>query len=176
MLIVKKFRYLCGTKPDCKITIFFCWMQLNLPEHKFKIKETAHGLVIFDELRTRYVALTPEEWVRQNFVAYLINHKGFPAALMSNEVSMMLNGIKRRCDTLVCDNHGSTLLIAEYKAPSVAITQQVFDQIVRYNMVLRARYLIVTNGLQHYLCTINYEKNTYSFSNDIPAYSEIANK
>lgn len=176
MLIVKIFRYLCGTKLDCKITIIFFRMQLNLPEHKFKIKDTARGLAIFDELRARYVALTPEEWVRQNFVAFLITHKGFPAALMANEVSMVQNGIKRRCDTLVSGSDGSTLLIAEYKAPSVAITQQVFDQIVRYNMVLRARYLIVTNGLQHYLCTIDYERNTYKFVSHIPAYDEIANK
>jgi hypothetical protein len=148
-------------------------MPLNLPEYPLKVKKNGLRLSVFDRLRKRYVALTPEEWVRQHFVEYLIEEKQFPAALMANEVSLTQNGIKRRCDTLVADREGQPLVIVEYKAPEIEITQQVFDQIVRYNMVLRARYLMVSNGMSHYCCQIDYENNTYSFLNDIPEYAEL---
>ena len=148
-------------------------MPLNLPEYPLKVKKNGLRLSVFDRLRKRYVALTPEEWVRQHFVEYLIEEKQFPAALMANEVSLTQNGIKRRCDTLVADREGQPLVIVEYKAPEIEITQQVFDQIVRYNMVLRARYLMVSNGMSHYCCQIDYEDNTYSFLNDIPEYAEL---
>lgn len=148
-------------------------MALNLPHYLFNIKNNGTHAVIFDRLRKRFVALTPEEWVRQNFVEYLIEEKQFPAALMANEVSLTQNGIKRRCDTLVANREGTPLVIVEYKAPTIDITQQVFDQIVRYNMVLRARYLIVSNGMTHYCCRIDYEQNTYSFIAEIPTYSQL---
>jgi len=150
-------------------------MQLNLPEHEFKLKKNARGtgLEIFDQLRQRYVALTPEEWVRQHFVQWLIDSKGFPAALMGNEVSLTQNGIARRCDTLVADRTGAPLVIVEYKAPSVPVTQKTFDQIVRYNMVLHARYLMVSNGINHYCCRIDYDNDTYHFLDDIPPYSSL---
>lgn len=151
-------------------------MQLNLPEHQFTIKKSANGLTIFDVLRSKFVALTPEEWVRQNFVAFLIHHKQFPQALMGNEIALVQNQIKRRCDTLIADREGNTFAIVEYKAPSVEITQKVFDQIVRYNMVLRAKYLMVSNGMQHYCCKIDYETDSYSFLPDIPCYGDIAGK
>lgn len=148
-------------------------MQLNLPEHQFTIKKSANGLTIFDVLRSKFVALTPEEWVRQNFVAFLIHHKQFPQALMGNEITLVQNDIKRRCDTLIADREGCPFAIVEYKAPSVEITQKVFDQIVRYNMVLRAKYLMVSNGLQHYCCKIDYDTDSYSFLPDIPSYTDI---
>ena len=148
-------------------------MPLNLPECRLNIKKNNNRLIVFDILRKRFVALTPEEWVRQHFVHYLIDHKGFPAALMGNEVSLLQNGIKRRCDTLVADRQGHPLVIVEYKAPEIEITQQVFDQIVRYNMVLRARYLMVSNGMTHYCCKIDYDNNTYAFLTDIPRYEDI---
>jgi len=150
-------------------------MRLNLPEYEFKVKknERGDGLVILDQLRRRYVALTPEEWVRQHFVQWLIADKGFPAALMGNEVSLTHHGIKRRCDTVVANRQGQPLVIVEYKAPSITITQETFDQIVRYNMVLRARYLIVSNGLNHYCCRIDYEHNSYDFLQEIPAYNDL---
>ncbi|MGM9869731.1 MAG: type I restriction enzyme HsdR N-terminal domain-containing protein [Sodaliphilus sp.] len=148
--------------------------KLNLPDYQFNIKRNEKGaLVIFDTLRNRFIALTPEEWVRQNFVQFLINEKAFPASLMGNEVSLLQNGIKRRCDTLVGDHLGNPFVIVEYKAPPIKITQAVFDQIVRYNMVMKARYLIVTNGLQHYCCKILYETNSYSFLTHIPKYSQL---
>ena len=148
-------------------------MPLNLPEYPLKVKKNGSRLSVFDRLRKRYVALTPEEWVRQHFVEYLIEAKQFPAALMANEVSLTQNGIKRRCDTLVADREGKPLVIVEYKAPEIEITQQVFDQIVRYNMVFRARYLMVSNGMAHYCCQIDYENNTYSFLSEIPCYEEL---
>ena len=148
-------------------------MQLNLPEHQFTIKKSANGLTIFDVLRSKFVALTPEEWVRQNFVAFLIHHKQFPQALMGNEIALVQNDIKRRCDTLIADREGCPFAIVEYKAPSVEITQKVFDQRVRYNMVLRAKYLMVSNGLQHYCCKIDYDTDSYSFLPDIPCYTDI---
>ena len=149
-------------------------MKLNLPHYQFNIKKNDKGaLVIFDHLRQRFITLTPEEWVRQNFVRFLIEEKQFPTALMGNEVSLLQNGIKRRCDTLVADIEGNPFVIVEYKAPSIPITQSVFDQIVRYNMVMKAKCLIVSNGLQHYCCKIDCENNSYSFLRDIPNYSEI---
>lgn len=149
-------------------------IELNLPHYQFNIKKVENGnLTIFDILRQRFVALTPEEWVRQNFVRYLIDEKKFPAALMANEVSLVQNGIKRRCDTLVADSNGNPLAVVEYKAPSISVTQEVFDQIFRYNLVMKAKLLIVSNGLHHYCCKIDYSNNTSFFLKDIPNYSEI---
>ena len=149
-------------------------VELNLPEYKYKVKKREDGSwAIWDRLRERWVALTPEEWVRQHFVEWLITDKDFPAALMGNEVSLTQNGISRRCDTVVGDRTGQPLVIVEYKAPSINITQKVFDQIVRYNMVLKARYLMVSNGLVHYCCQIDYEKNSYRFLEEIPSYESL---
>ena len=149
-------------------------MKLNLPQYEFNIKKDSTGnFKIFDSLRRKFVALTPEEWVRQNFVAFLINDKRFPAGLMNNEISLTQNGISRRCDTLIADRHGNPFMIVEYKAPSIQISQKVFDQIVRYNMVLRAKYLVVSNGLSHYCCKIDYATNSYSFLPDIPDYDSL---
>lgn len=128
---------------------------------------------IYDRLRKRYVALTPEEWVRQHFVNYLIEHRGYPGSFMANEVGVTLNGTRRRCDTVVYDNQLRPRAIVEYKAPSVALTEKVFDQIVRYNMVLRVGYLMVSNGMRHYCCRIDYSTGTYVFLHDIPGYTEI---
>ncbi|MBR6284487.1 MAG: type I restriction enzyme HsdR N-terminal domain-containing protein [Muribaculaceae bacterium] len=149
-------------------------MRLNLPEYAFSVKKNEEGqLQIFDSLRKRYVSLTPEEWVRQHFVRYLITERHYPQALMGNEVSLTQNGIKRRCDTLVADSLGQPLVIIEYKAPSVPVTQATFDQVVRYNMVFHAQYLMVSNGMSHYCCRIDYATNTYAFLPQIPDYSEI---
>ena len=147
--------------------------KLNLPSCDINIKIEEGRELIYDILRRKYVALTPEEWVWQNFVHYLIEYKSFLAGLMGNEVPLLQNGIKRRCDTLVSDKFGNPLMIVEYKAPSVEITQKVFDQIVRYNYVLKAKYLIVSNGLSHYCCRINYDLGNYSFLKEIPAYSDL---
>ena len=147
-------------------------LSLNLPVFDTKINVRNGKNVIFDVIRKRYVALTPEEWVRQHFVSFLISCKGYPAGRMGNEISLVVNRQKRRCDTIVYDGRGEPVAIVEYKAPQVAITQSVFDQIVRYNMVLKVKYLIVSNGLRHYACRINYTDNSYEFLKDIPSYEE----
>lgn len=147
---------------------------LNLPAAEIKVVQKDGRAMIFDFLRKRYITLTPEEWVRQNFTHFLVHHKGFPPALLANEVSLNLNGSTRRCDTVLYHREGgSPRLIVEYKAPSVAITQQVFNQISAYNSLLRADYLIVTNGLTHYCCRLDYENNSCRFLQDIPKYKEL---
>lgn len=148
-------------------------LPLNLPPCSLKISNDAGKYSVFDVLRKKYIALTPEEWVRQHFVHFLIEHKGFPQALLANEVQIRLNATKKRCDTVLYRRDLSARLIVEYKAPSVEITQAVFDQITHYNMVLKVDYLIVTNGLQHYCCQIDYTRQTYCFLPEIPAYSEL---
>ena len=146
---------------------------LNLPTYEAKISEENGKLRIFDPLRKCNVALTPEEWVRQHFVNYLVNHKGYPTTLTANEVALKLNDTSRRCDTVVYDKQLQPRVIVEYKAPTVKITKEVFAQISRYNLVLKVDYLIISNGLQHYCCKMDYEKSTFSFLNDIPTYSTL---
>lgn len=148
-------------------------LSLNLPEFETKISLNKGKYVIWDVLRRKNVALTPEEWVRQHFIHYLIHHKGYPQSLMANEVQVSLNSTKKRCDTVLYRRDLTARMIIEYKAPDVEITQNVFDQITRYNMVLHADYLIVSNGLQHYCCKLNYQTNSYVFLKDIPAYNEL---
>ena len=146
---------------------------LNLPAYEAKINEENGKLRIFDNLRRCYVALTPEEWVRQHFVNYLVNHKGYPATLTANEVAIKLNDTSRRCDTVVYDRSLQPKMIVEYKAPTVKITKEVFAQISRYNLKLKVEYLIISNGLQHYCCRMDYEKQSYTFLQEIPEYSTI---
>ena len=147
--------------------------QLNLPPHSFKIKTENGKNLIFDEIRKRYIVLTPEEWVRQHFVAYLINEKKYPKALIANEITITLNGLKKRCDTLIYNRQGEIVMIIEYKAPDVAITQKVFDQIAVYNMRLKVRYLVVSNGLAHYCCRVDVENSRYEFLTEIPFYKNV---
>ena len=129
---------------------------------------------IFDPLRGKFVALTPEEWVRSHFTAWLTGSLGYPAALMANEVSLTLNGTARRCDTVLFNREGLTpRMIIEYKAPHIEITQKVFDQIARYNMVLRAPYLVVSNGLRHFCLAVDHSANTARFLPDLPPYSRL---
>ncbi len=128
---------------------------------------------IYDSLRRKYVALTPEEWVRQHFVNWLIIDKEYPTSLMANEAGIKLNSLTRRCDTVVYDQHLDPLMIIEYKESNISITQDVFDQIVRYNTVLKVQYIVVSNGVSHYCCRMNYENQSYDFLTDIPNYKEL---
>jgi hypothetical protein len=128
---------------------------------------------IFDENRKRFVALTPEEWVRQNFLRYLVTEKQYPRSLIAVESSLKLFKRKKRTDIVVYDNLAKPLLIVECKAPEVIINQNVFDQIVRYNMALQVNYLILTNGLKHYSCSIDYSHKSYRFLKEIPAYPDL---
>ena len=150
-------------------------ISLNLPSFNIKTKEHGGRTQIFDFLRHRYVTLTPEEWVRQHFVHFLVEHKGYPAALLGNEVGLKVGGVSRRCDSVLYHREGGRpRVIMEYKAPSVAITQQVFTQIASYNSVLRADYLIVSNGLNHYCCHIDYAEGHVEYLREIPSYADLA--
>lgn len=146
---------------------------LNLPQYTFKIRATGWKQEIFDQVRRKFVALTPEEWVRQNIVQYLIDSCNVPQSLMVVEKSLVLNRMKKRADVLIYNQAGETLMIVECKAPSVRITQKTFDQIARYNMVFRVKYLLVTNGLEHFICSINFGASTYSFLPQIPCFAEM---
>lgn len=146
---------------------------LTLPPANLRIAKDSDGnLKVYDPLRKKYVTLTPEEWVRQHFVEWLCEYKHYPRSLMANETEIKLNDTKKRCDTVVFDKNCQPLLIVEYKASDVNITQDTFDQIVRYNMQLHAKYLIVSNGRNHYCCKIDYANNTYHFIKNIPDYNE----
>ena len=143
-------------------------LTLNLPTFEVKIKNEGAKKMIFDIIRRKYVALTPEEWVRQHFVHYLIEQLGYPQELLANEVEVTLNGTSKRCDTVLYNRDLTARMIVEYKAVDIPITQKVFDQIMRYNMVLRVDYLVVSNGIDHYCCQIDYATNTYVFLSEIP--------
>ena len=148
-------------------------LRLNLPSYETKITTENGKTRIFDILRKSHVALTPEEWVRQHFVHYLISAKGYPASLMANETAINLNNIKLRCDTVVYDKNLIPRVIIEYKAPSVTINKNTFSQIARYNLVLKVDYLIISNGLKHYCCKMDYTNNSYTFMQEIPEYKTI---
>jgi hypothetical protein len=142
--------------------------KLNFPDYSFKIKSKENKPLIFSHLRKKYLVLTPEEWVRQHCVNYLISEKKISASLLSEERQIDLNGIAKRYDIIAFKPNGQINLIVECKAPHIKITQDTFDQIARYNMALDADYLMITNGLNHYFCQMNVEQETYIFLNDLP--------
>lgn len=148
--------------------------ELNLPKYNMRIsRDRNNDIKIFDSIRKKFVSLTPEEYVRQHFTNWLINYLHYPMGLIANEVKISLNSTIKRCDTIVYSNTGDPMMIIEYKAPHISINQNVFDQIVRYNMVLKTKYLVVSNGMQHYCCIIDYENNSYQFIPHIPTYEEL---
>ena len=148
-------------------------MNLNLPSYSFRVKEQTDQRLIFDEFRKRWVKLTPEEWVRQNFARYLTEVKHFPASLLSVERSLRINQHDFRTDIVLFSKTGQPLVVVECKAPEVKISQQVFDQIARYNLALRVDYLVVTNGMMHYCCRFDQQSMTYSFLPEIPDYLDL---
>ena len=143
---------------------------LNLPSYAIKIRKEDDHEQILDVLRRKYVALTPEEWVRQHFIHYLIEHKHYPATLLANEVKLQVGNKVLRADTVLYNQQLQPRMIVEYKAPNIAITQKVFDQISVYNLLLKVDYLIVSNGINHYVCQMDYEHQKYVFLEDIPDY------
>ena len=147
--------------------------ELNLPKYGIKIKNDKGHQSIFDVLRRKYVALTPEDWVRQHFVHFLIEHKGYPKALMAYEIQLARGNKKLRCDSVLYDRTLKPRMIIEYKAPTVSITQKVFDQITIYNMLLHVDYLVVSNGIKHYCCRMDYANQKYLFLEDIPDYQNL---
>lgn len=146
---------------------------LSLPPADLKIVRRNGVYKIFDPLRKNYFVLTEEEFVRQVFVAWMIKELGYPPSLMANEIGIRLNDTYKRCDTVVFSSSGSPKMIVEYKSPSVKITQTVFDQIARYNMVLNATFLVVSNGLNHYCCLFEHDSKSYVFLPSIPSYTQL---
>ena len=142
-------------------------LQLDFPNYTFKIKNSGNGDYIFDEIRKKYIKLTKEEWVRQNCVKFLINEKNFPSVLINIEKTIKINKINKRYDIVVYKPDGRIKLLVECKSPEIKINQKTFDQIAVYNMNLKSELLMVTNGLEHYYCEVNYEKKCYTFLKDI---------
>ena len=147
--------------------------RLNLPPFEIKLRGTKAQPQIFDILRKKYITLTPEEWVRQHFVHFLVEHKGYPAALMANEIQLKVGEKTLRADSVLYSRELKPRMIIEYKAPHIPITQKVFDQISIYNMLLHVDYLVVSNGLQHYICKMDYNDKKYLFLEDIPDYKDL---
>lgn len=146
---------------------------LNLPPAQLSLRPASKGVEVLDVLRQRWLLLTPEEWVRQHFVHYLTDTLGYPQTMMANEVGITLNTTSRRCDTVVYARDLTPLMIIEYKAPSVKIDRRVFDQIVRYNIVLRVPYLVVSNGMEHYCFRVDREANKCTLLPAVPAYESL---
>lgn len=161
---------------DLTFLLYFCrkrMIRLNLPPFQIKLSGTQDSPKILDLLRRKYVALTPEEWVRQHFVHFLIERKGYPAALMGNEIALSCGNKQLRADTVLYDRELKARMIIEYKAPTIKITQRVFEQITAYNFLLHVDYLIVSNGLTHYCCKMDYESKSYTFLPTIPDYKDM---
>ena len=147
--------------------------RLNLPPYPIKIQEKGEKRQIFDFLRRKWVALTPEEWVRQHFTHFLVEQKNYPHTLLANEVELRIGEKRLRCDTLLYNKELRPRMIIEYKAPTIQIQQKTFDQISVYNLLLKVDYLVVSNGLSHYCCKMDYERQSYQFLEDIPDYETI---
>lgn len=150
--------------------------KLNLPEYDIRVKSNKNKALIFDPFRKKYLVLTPEEWVRQHFLNFLVSIKGYPASRIGVEVGLRLNGTQKRADIVVYDSYGRPLIIVECKASSVPITQATFDQIARYNMVLNVPFLVVSNGMQHYYCIMDHKLKSYHFLEDLPAFNSESKK
>lgn len=147
---------------------------LNFPEFKFNIKTTKRGHEIFDIVRKKYILLTEEEWVRQHCIHYLINFKNYPLTLLSVEKSLIVNGMNRRTDIVVYGKNDTLpKLIVECKAPHIELNNSVFEQIAQYNLPLKVEYLLVTNGINHYMCKINFDNLSFNFLEEIPDYFKI---
>ncbi|RZJ27552.1 MAG: type I restriction enzyme HsdR N-terminal domain-containing protein [Flavobacterium sp.] len=144
--------------------------KLDFPDFEFRYKKAGEKILIFDEIRRDFFVATPEEWVRQNVVQFLLKNKNMPKSLVNVEKVLKINGLTKRYDAVVFNTDGSIRLLVECKAPDVAISQATFDQIARYNMTMQAEYLMVTNGLNHYFCRVDLENERYEFLRDLPAY------
>ncbi len=146
--------------------------KLNFPKFSFRLKSSENKRLIFDEIRKKFVVLQPEEWVRQHCLQYLIQVKHYPKSLMNVEKELRINNLQKRYDIVVFNPDGSIHLIVECKAANIKINQDTFDQIARYNLALNATYLMITNGINHYYCSMDFEAEAYLFLNDIPEYKE----
>jgi len=145
-------------------------LPLSFPTYDFRFRNDNGRTTVFDEIRRKFVVMTPEEWVRQHVVQFLMTDRGFPKSLINVEKMLRVNGLTRRYDVVVFNPDGSIRVLVECKAPEVAITQSVFDQIARYNLTMDAEFLMVTNGLSHYYCKLDYENSRYEFLPELPTY------
>lgn len=146
-------------------------LSLNFPRYLFRFKSSENKQQIFDIIRKKFVSLQPEEWVRQHVIHFLTTDKKYPASLINVEKTLSLNGLRKRYDIVVFNTDGSIHILIECKSPNITISQAVFDQIARYNLKMQAEYLMVTNGLDHFYCKMNYEQEKYSFLRQIPDFS-----
>ena len=144
---------------------------LNFPPYKFRFKSSENKIAVFDELRKKFVFLTPEEWVRQHVVQFLLKEKKIPKSLLNVEKQLKLHGLVKRYDIIAYNPDGTIYLVVECKAASIPITQETFDQIARYNLALNASYLMVTNGIDHYFCQLDYEAEKYRFLEELPEWA-----
>jgi hypothetical protein len=145
---------------------------LNLPLFSFKTRKSENRIEIFDAFRKKWVVLTPEEWVRQNFLTWLVESKGYPVSLIALERGLTVNKKERRFDAVVFNTNGNVLMLLEFKSPYVKLSAKTIDQIAAYNTVIKAKYLTISNGILHYCAEINYDDNSYSFLNNIPLYNK----
>ena len=141
--------------------------KLNFPVYSFRFKNSENKVAIFDEIRKKFIILTPEEWVRQNVIQYLLHEKKYPKSYINVEKLIKINDVTKRYDIVVFQPDGSIFLLIECKAPEVKISQETFNQIARYNLTLKANYLMVTNGLNHYFCSMDFENEKYIFLKDL---------
>lgn len=147
--------------------------ELNLPNLSHTLQINKEKKTIYDTSRKKHVSLTPEEWVRQNFLAFMVHYLAYPIGLVATEMTIELNRLKKRCDIVVFNNTGKPMLIVECKATGIALSQKVFTQIATYNLKLKVDYLVVTNGLNHYCCKMNYQDGSYTFLQKIPNFKEL---
>ncbi len=141
---------------------------LNFPSYSFRFKNSENKVSIFDPIRKKFIILTPEEWVRQHVVEFLIQNCNYPKSYINVEKLLKINDLNKRYDVVVFNPDGTVFLLVECKAPEIKINQATFDQIARYNMVLKSNYLMVTNGLNHYFCEIDFENQKYTFLKQLP--------
>jgi hypothetical protein len=144
--------------------------KLNFQLYNFRFKNSENKVSIFDEIRKKFIILTPEEWVRQHVVQYLLDEKKYPKSLINVEKVLKVNGLRKRYDVVVFNPDGSIFILIECKAPEIKIAQATFDQIARYNMTMQSQFLMVTNGLNHYFCQMDYENEKYQFLEELPDY------
>jgi predicted type IV restriction endonuclease len=144
--------------------------KLNFPSYTFRFKNSENKVSIFDAIRKKFIILTPEEWVRQHVVNYLLEEKKYPKSLINVEKVLHVNGLRKRYDIVVFNSDGSIFILIECKAPEIKTAQSTFDQIAQYNMTLKAQYLMVTNGLNHYFCRMDFENEKYDFLRELPDY------
>ena len=147
--------------------------QLNFSNYSFRFKNSENKVLIFDEIRKKFIILTPEEWVRQHVIHYLLNELNYPKSVINVEKLIKINDLSKRYDVVVFKSTGEILVLIECKAPSITISQATFDQIARYNLVLNAQFLMVTNGLNHYFCQMDFENEKYLFLKNLPTYNNI---